>query len=181
MNEIIIDQKQPPTFCLSSIFMAKYCSELLCLTSITLPKEPVPRVFILSKSSRHVVLCEEHTTEHENTQKRPMRSSDQPLTRLTCGGHSHLRKKSSLALARNSLTENGEKKKKKRQTQWVYTHCWLQINKIWGVLVKQAKRPNTIRGEGTVGKNSWEQKPTVWMGVNSHLDIFMQKKKKSLF
>lgn len=48
----------PLTFCLSSIFMAKYCSVPLCFTSMTLPNEPVPRVFNLSKSSRHVVLCE---------------------------------------------------------------------------------------------------------------------------
>lgn len=46
------------TFCLSSIFMAKYCSVPLCFTSITLPNDPVPKVFNLSKSSRHVVLCE---------------------------------------------------------------------------------------------------------------------------
>lgn len=49
---------RPLTFCLSSIFMAKYCSVPLCFTSMTLPNEPVPRVFNLSKSSRHVVLCE---------------------------------------------------------------------------------------------------------------------------
>lgn len=47
-----------PTFCLSRIFIAKYCSVPLCFTSMTLPNEPVPRVFNLSKSSRHVVLCE---------------------------------------------------------------------------------------------------------------------------
>ena len=47
----------PLTFCLSSIFMAKYCSAPLCFTSMTLPNEPVPRVFNLSKSSRPVVLC----------------------------------------------------------------------------------------------------------------------------
>lgn len=46
-----------PTFCLSRIFMAKYCSVPLCFTSMTLPNEPVPSVFNLSKSSRHVVLC----------------------------------------------------------------------------------------------------------------------------
>lgn len=46
-----------PTFCLSRIFIAKYCSVPLCFTSMTLPNEPVPRVFNLSKSSRHVVLC----------------------------------------------------------------------------------------------------------------------------
>ena len=46
------------TFCLSNIFMAKYCSVPLCFTSMTLPNEPVPRVFNLSKSSKHVVLCE---------------------------------------------------------------------------------------------------------------------------
>lgn len=45
------------TFCLSNIFMAKYCSVPLCFTNITLPNEPVPSVFNLSKSSRHVVLC----------------------------------------------------------------------------------------------------------------------------
>lgn len=49
--------KLPPTFCLSRIFMAKYCSLSVCLTSMTLPNEPVPRVFILSKSSRHVEHC----------------------------------------------------------------------------------------------------------------------------
>lgn len=46
------------TFCLSNIFIAKYCSVPLCFTSMTLPNEPVPKVFNLSKSSRHVVLCE---------------------------------------------------------------------------------------------------------------------------
>lgn len=36
------------TFCLSRIFMAKWFPVSLCFTSITRPKEPVPRVLIRS-------------------------------------------------------------------------------------------------------------------------------------
>ena len=43
------------TFCLSRIFIAQWVLFPLCCTSITLPKLPVPNVFILSKSSRLAV------------------------------------------------------------------------------------------------------------------------------
>lgn len=92
------------TFCLSNIFMAKYCSVPLCFTNMTLPNEPVPRVFNLSKSSKHVVLCGiEQPVSSERLRTFP--SQCRGLIPLTCGGHSHFRKKSSLALARNSLTK----------------------------------------------------------------------------
>ncbi len=42
-------------FCLSRIFMAKCWPDSLCLTSMTRPNEPVPRVFNLSKWSRDAV------------------------------------------------------------------------------------------------------------------------------
>lgn len=44
-----------PTFCLSSIFMAKCWPVSLCLTSMTRPKEPVPKVFRRSKWSNAAV------------------------------------------------------------------------------------------------------------------------------
>lgn len=91
------------TFCLSSIFIAKYCSVPLCFTSMTLPNEPVPSVFNLSKSSRHVVLCGNNIML---VCFASVPNSKFEFSRfLTCGGHSHFRKKSSLALARNSLTK----------------------------------------------------------------------------
>lgn len=43
------------TFCLSRIFMAKNSLVPLCCTSMTRPKDPVPRVLIRSKSSNEAV------------------------------------------------------------------------------------------------------------------------------
>lgn len=70
---------------------------------MTLPNEPVPRVFILSKSSKHVVHCGEKK-ETAYSVKELTYINIELSSFLTCGGHSHFRRKSSLALARNSLT-----------------------------------------------------------------------------
>lgn len=105
-----------PTFCLSSIFMAKYCSVPLCFTSMTLPNEPVPRVFNLSKSSRHVVLCGNNNVLAYDEDEAIINAMFNFIV-LTCGGHSHFFKKSSLALARNSFTK---KEKQCSKTQLAY-------------------------------------------------------------
>lgn len=54
------------TFCLSKIFIAKNLWLSLCCTSITRPKEPVPKVLIRSKSSKHAVFCSKYTMTSVN-------------------------------------------------------------------------------------------------------------------
>ncbi len=137
----------PLTFCLSSIFMAKYCSVPLCFTSMTLPNEPVPRVFNLSKSSRHVVLCENN---HSLVYSVGAATKNTEFFIIaTCGGHSHFRRKSSLALARNSFTKKKEQRQTKSETELV----WCLELDYWhedtlGFKIKVAKRPNAIILEG---------------------------------
>lgn len=71
------------TFCLSSIFMAKCWPVSLCLTSMTRPNEPVPKVFKRSKWSNaavcwgveegvskrkgHATTCQHHTTKSDTS------------------------------------------------------------------------------------------------------------------
>lgn len=53
---------------------------------------------------------------------------------LTCGGHSHFRKKSSLALARNSFTKEETKVQSKIPGAWmshILQHTHTQEESLW--------------------------------------------------
>lgn len=128
----------PLTFCLSSIFMAKYCSVPLCFTSMTLPNEPVPRVFNLSKSSRHVVLCENNnqlaSVCGHNYQK--YFYSFLPVLGIPISvGNLLWLWPETLSL----------KKKDQRQTQLEFSSCldYWHKNTLW-FQIKLAKRPSAI-------------------------------------
>lgn len=99
------------------------------------------------------------------------------FTILTCGGHSHFRKKSSLALARNSFTKKRAKTDPVSiQLLPVDTYWIIGIKTNLGLRFNWQKRPNAIVLEGERKKRGeWKLKCKSMeknMGkVNSHLDI----------